>query len=243
MKITRCKDITDAAAEAELEEIRKEFELIYFNNRSAKNKIPGSTPTFAASQLITTAKEPVFNQHHLVPDTRIILIAEARFLTSAKRTIELASKECPAQRETYDVDDLSNSLWKSVSTDFYKYIAQLGKLFGDVSYVQKYINPLDGIVLVSQPTNLCQLLFNQTTLTDVLHNPTCTVESSLTQTEITVKVGENAKVRKGTVLKVLPNVFANGCDWPVMNTLKITNAADLNTLDVKFAESALTAVA
>lgn len=242
--ISRCKDTAAVKTntETELEEVRKEFEKIYFDDRAVRSKVPDSTPTFSSPRMITAAKEPVFNQHQ-IPAAVEGGIVPLRFLsTPVIKNIDLTSKECPALRETIDADELANSMWKSPSTDFYKYIAQMGKLFGDVAYTQRYLSPLEGIALLSTPTDLCKQLFNQTTLDDTLNNPTCTMEITSPNTVITVKVGDNAKIKKATVLKVLPNVFVSGCDWPIMNTLKITDAAEPTSLDIMFPDNAITAV-
>ena len=53
-------------------------------------------------------------------------------------------------------------------------------------------------------------------------------------TVITVTLGDMAQIHKGFVTKVQPNVFIDGCDWPIINVIKLTDGSNPANMNVMF---------
>ena len=247
--VNRCGDPTTTSTE--LEALRLELTNVKFDSQSMSDKVPNAVSTNSAPSGTTKAQGPsVQGQPQTQPTTSTTSTTTTTATSTTPNTVSSSGSnvkvitdttgQCPAKKEQMNKDDLNKVGINSIETDFYKHIAQIGKPFGDISDndIQNYKSPLEGLKFVDVPTDLCGILFDKDTLEKVLDKPTCTLTYTATETVIEVKVGEKAKVQSGFVVKVQPNVFVNGCDWPILDVVKVTDATNPPaTLKVKFTET------
>ena len=120
------------------------------------------------------------------------------------------------------------------SASIMEYIQGLRILFGDISDkdITTYQSPTDGLIFTSSPTDFCAVLFDADTLKYIFKTPTCTLAVSGSNTVITVTLGDLAQIHKGFVVKIQPNVFVDGCDWPIMNVQKVTDENNPGSINV-----------
>lgn len=150
--------------------------------------------------------------------------------------ISNTTQMCPAKKEKINEDELMEMGIDSVKGGFERYIKSLGTTFGNIKDedLMNYESPTQGLKFTSAPTDLCGALFDEDTLKNFFKNPKCTLTMTDTKTMIKVEMGENAKIHSDFILKVQPNIFVDGCDWPVLNVIKLTNGANPMSLKVDF---------
>lgn len=159
-------------------------------------------------------------------------------------TVAKDATTCPTQKETIYKDEMKKYGLNNLDNDsIQKYIQELGVLFGDISDndITTYKSPTDGLIFTSSPTDLCATLFDADTLKYIFKTPTCTMAVSGSSTVITVTMGDLAQIHKGFVVKIQPNVFVDGCDWPIMNVQKVTDGSAPASMNLKFNSQAQTA--
>jgi hypothetical protein len=256
LDIDRCGDPenTDGA----LDEMRQQFENIDHDDREYSDEIPDSTPTNGSPTDSTTANAPSMGGRQggtsagSLPQGSAAGDSMPEDSTSGGdqtegdqnqekvKTINNKSETCPAKKENpMNNDDLKSAGIDSIDEKgFYKYIKSLGKAFGNISdeELESTDSPTVGLKFTTMPDDICTLLFDQKTLEDIFMKPTCTIMTTATSTKIMVKLGEYAEIHPRFVLKVQPNVFVNGCDWPVLNVIKLTDGANPESLRVRFKE-------
>ena len=249
--VNRCGD--SSTTNTELEALRQELTNVKYDSQSMSDKVPNAVSTNPSPAGTTQAQGPSVQGQ---PQTQPTTTASTTTATSTTpntisstgsnvKVITDTTGQCPAKKEQMNKDDLNSVGINSIETDFYKHIGQLGKPFGDISDndILNYRSPLEGLKFVDAPADLCSILFDKNTLETVLDKPTCTITFTATETVFEIKVGEKAKVQAGFVVKVQPNVFVNGCDWPILDVVKVTDATSPPaTLKVKFSETKDTVV-
>ena len=143
---------------------------------------------------------------------------------------------CPAKYDKYTLDDLDLLGMVPENLDFYKYIAEKGYIFGNIPdwAITDYTSPTYGLEFTSSPDDLCYLLFDWMTLHGYLGDPTCHLEVMGNETVITIETGVGAYIHKDFYLKVQPNVFIEGCDWPILDILRVNDGAQPMSLELNF---------
>jgi hypothetical protein len=230
LQITRCGET--ANTDSELEVLRTELANSQYDSVSSADRIANSVQTTAAPSAVSLLKGPT-----LLGQSQAQQSTTSSGTASTVQTITDATGKCPAHKTYMNKADLLSYGLDSVSNGFYKHVLLLEKAFGVISFddTLTYKSPLDGLKFTSNPTDICSLLFDSNTLKNILDNPTCTLVTTATKSTITVKVGSKAQIYAGYALKFLPNVFVTDCDWPVLTTHKVTDAASAPTsLDITF---------
>ena len=130
------------------------------------------------------------------------------------------------------------------SASIMKYIQLLGILIEDISDkdIRTYQAPTDRLIFTSSPTDLCAVLFDVDTLKYILKTPTCALAVSGSNTVIAFTLGDLAQIHKGFVVIIQPNVFVDGCDWPIMNVEKATDSSNPGSMNGQFNSRAQTVV-
>jgi len=247
----RCGDATNT--DTEVSNIVKQVKNMNYEDSSSSSKVQGGTSTNPNPSMSTSLTGPQFSQESTVSGGKVMTKDQQQSTSTTtptqtagqQQTVGKDATTCPNKKETLTKDEMSKlGMSSKTEGDAKKYIQSLGVLFGDLSDadINQYRSPLEGLVFTSKPENLCSLLFDADTLKYIFKNPTCTLTFDATKTYIKVTMGENAQIHKGFVAKIQPNVFVSGCDWPIMNALKITDGANPTSLNVKFDSNEQSAV-
>ena len=246
--VNRCGDKTNS--DSALEDMKKEFENIEQEDKSTSDEVPNSTSTNGSPDQSTKPAGPSMGGQQ--GGTSTTAMGSTTSSTSSTTTtpaplfneVSDTSGQCPALKEKMNNDELAKAGISSLSDGFYKYVKELGASFGDISDkdLQTTESPLAGLKFTSEPTDLCAILFDSDTLEKTFKKPTCTMTQANSKTIITVKIGEYAPIHPGFMLKVQPNVFVEGCDWPVLNVIKLTDGANPASLKIRLDDVADTAI-
>ena len=251
----RCGDATNT--KTEIDYITSQFKNMNVDSSSSSTDVKGSsTSTNSNPSQSSKPVGPGFSSESTVKDGKIQTSDQTKSTTSTsttsttqsagqQTTVSTTATTCPNQKDTISKDDMNMLGLASLDdASIKKYIQGLGILFGDISDkdIMTYQSPTDGLIFTSSPTDLCAVLFDADTLKYIFKTPTCTLAVSGSNTVITVTLGDLAQIHAGFVVKIQPNVFVDGCDWPIMNVQKVTDASNPGSLNVKFKSQAQSAV-
>lgn len=141
---------------------------------------------------------------------------------------------CPARVPSYNMMDLYKMGIYSLE-DVYWHMGSLKATFGNITddMLNEFPDPLAGLEFTENPDNLCDQLFDNSTLW-MLGGPTCTFVRENGKTIITVTPGKRSYVHSEMELYFKPNVFTEGCDFPVLTHLVVEDAPIPDSLEVAF---------
>jgi len=250
----RCGD--DTRIDDELEYLNAQYKGIMHEDKTSSDDIPNSMSTKGSPSESVGNNTPSLygkqggpmnsdeEQTNMETEGEEPQMDEEEQEGNPPMNVNNKSEQCPAKKQKMNNDELLNSGIESFEGGLYKYINSLEIKFGDFNSndLQWNRSPTDGLLFTTLPVDLCSLLFSEETISDIFKNPTCTVSMTETETKIMVQMGENAMIHPDFVLKVQPNVFTDGCDWPIVNVIKLDNGADPQSLKVRYEENKSEAV-
>mmetsp|Transcript_32220 Transcript_32220/g.31638 ORF Transcript_32220/g.31638 Transcript_32220/m.31638 type:complete len:372 (+) Transcript_32220:1085-2200(+) len=151
-----------------------------------------------------------------------------------KISIDDSTGYCPAHVPSYNMMDLYQMGIYSLK-DVYWHMGSLQATFGNITddMLNEFPDTLAGLEFTENPDNLCDQLFDNSTLW-MLGDPTCTFARENGKTIITVTPGKWSYVHSEMELYFKPNVFTEGCEFPVLTHLVVEDAAIPDSLEVAF---------
>ena len=141
---------------------------------------------------------------------------------------------CPAHVPSYSMMDLYDMGIYSIE-DVYWHMGSMDATFGNVTdeMLNEMPDPLEGLEFTEKPDDLCAQLFDNNTLW-MLGGPTCNVTIESGKTVISIGPGKRSYIHSEMELYFKPNVFAEGCDFPVLTHLVVEDAAIPDSLEIAF---------
>ena len=233
-----------ANTSTEIGYIQSQFKNIVADNSYVTDNIDGATqPTYSFPGASNNLYGPAFSTESTVSNGEVQTSSQTSSSSPSsssqqtQSTIAKKSTTCPNQLQRINREDLERFGFTAIdNANIQKYIQGLGILFGDIADkdILSYQSPTNGLVFTSSPSDLWGTLFDANTLKYIFKSPTCSMAVSGSSTVITVTLGDMAQIHKGFVTKVQPNVFIDGCDWPIINVVKVTDGSNPANMNVMF---------
>jgi hypothetical protein len=239
LQTERCGNQTNT--KAELMMIMNEFGMTRKSNSSTTDEFAADVASTNPSTKGTgETKGPAFNGQN---EQEMGEGMSGNGTSTERQTIEPDSKTCPAQQKQVSKDDLEQMGMDAEMPDILKHIKSLGSIFGNIpdSMMNEDRSPKEGLMFTKMPQNICALLFNDETRLEILRDPKCEVWFTDSNTIIKVMLPKGALVHKDFVLKVQPNVFVKGCDWPIVNVVMVADGAEKDDMEVKIKKEKMNA--